>query len=81
MKYEGNSFYQDQLIYRENTHDIVRVLADKDSLFVLIKAGSEYSLKSFTLAEDNTLVDQGTIINIDKKNPAFATEFINSYSI
>ena len=47
--------------------------------FVLTKAGTEHSLQTFSLAEDNSLVDIGTIKDLDQKYPTFAQEFISSF--
>ena len=36
----GANYFEDQLILRENTHEIVKMLANKNNLFVMCQNGS-----------------------------------------
>ena len=35
LDYQGTSLFQDKLVFREHSHDIVKILANKNKFYVL----------------------------------------------
>ena len=81
IKYEGTSFFEEKLIFRESSHDIVKIQANKDNLYILSQNGSEYSLKCFILESNLELTPTGLLERIEKSNPTFIEEFERSNCI
>ena len=66
VNYSGTSFYEEKLIFRENAYDIVKILGDKNNIFILSQNGIQYCLRCFKLStNDGELIPTGTILNID----------------
>ena len=81
LEYDGGSnFYQDTVIFRENSHEIVKILADKNKLYVMSKAGDAYRFKCFDL-EKQSLYLSGSIDNVEREYPLFIDEFMKSFQI
>lgn len=79
--YSGSEYFEDKLIFRENTFEIVKILADKDNFFVLCQNGNEFKLNCFILDQGLDLIPTGVIKDIHIKHPAFADEFLSSSMI
>ena len=62
--YSGSEYYEDKLIFRENTFDIVKILANKDNFFVLCQNGNEFKLNCFLLDQGLDLTPTGVIKDI-----------------
>lgn len=81
VDYQGNSQFQDEVIFRETTHKIVKMLADSGKLYILCASGPEHFFKVFHLKASNELAACGVISNIEATNSEFIQEFKNSQSI
>ena len=46
---ETQDFYEDKVVYQALSKKIVKILADKDQLFVLLQSGPEYTFRCFVL--------------------------------
>ena len=78
---DGSSIlYKDRIIFRENSHEIVKILADKNKLYTMCKAGEAYRFRCFNL-ESQTLQLTGLIENIEKIYPLFIDEFYQASKI
>ena len=75
VDFAGNDFFEDDIIYRDTAHDIVKILADTNKLYVLARGGPEYFLKIFNLGPDLELVPMGVLSNLELSNPVFIDEF------
>ena len=75
IEYKGTNKYEDKLIFRESSLEIVKILADKNNLYILSRIGTEYCLKCFILEPSLELTRTGHIENIEKSNPTFIEEF------
>ena len=75
IEYQGTSFFEEKLIFRESSYDIVKLLANKNQLFIMNRNGSEYNLKCFKLAPNLDLIHTGAINNIEEHSPGFIDEF------
>lgn len=81
INYEGTTFFTDKLLFRESTHQIVKILADKNNLFVLSKLGVNYIFRYFILDDNMELKSNGTIENIEENHKSFIQEFDRSMII
>ena len=61
IEYSGTEKYEEKLIFRENSLDIVKILADKNNLYILSQNGTEYCLKCFILEPNLELTPTGVI--------------------
>ena len=59
--YFGADYFQDSLIFRANSYDIVKFLSNKDNLFVLCQNGHAFRLNCFKLNDGLDLVSTGII--------------------
>ena len=62
--YSGSDYFEDKLIFRENTYEIVKIMANKDNLFVLCQNGNEFKLNCFLLNQGLDLIPTGVIKDI-----------------
>ena len=81
FSYQGTSFYDEKLIFREHSYDIDKMLANKNNIFVLSSNGSESLLRCFKLSQSNELVPTGTINNVAETYPNFIEEFEQNNTI
>ena len=79
--YNGSRIFEDKVIYRDTVHDIVKILADKDKMYVLARSGPEFFLKCFSLKPNHEVAATGVLKNLEKNNPTFIDEFKKSFSI
>ena len=59
--YFGQNYYQDNLIYRSNSYDIVKFLSNKNNLFVMCQNASAFKLNCFKLNQGLDLISTGSI--------------------
>ena len=78
---QSASFYKEKLIFRESSFSIVKILADKNNLYVLSKSGPQYVLKCFNLEDNADLTQTGTIRSVETICPYFIDDFVKSSSI
>ena len=64
IEYSGTDKYEEKLVYRENSEDIVKVLCCKNNLYILTSNGNESSLKTFLLESNLELTATGIIENL-----------------
>ena len=76
--YKGSQIFEDKVIYRDTVHDIVKILADKNKLYVLAQNGLEYFLKCFDLKPNFEVAATGVLSNLEESNPTFIDEFKKS---
>lgn len=62
----GDNAFEYDIIHREATHDIEKIIADNNKLYVLTSSGTEYFLKIFGLGPDCKLVSMGMICNLEQ---------------
>ena len=79
--YFGQKYYQENLIFRSNSYDIVKFLSNKNNLFVLCQNGTAFKLNCFKLNDGLDLVPTGSIHKLKVKNPEFVDEFLQSTMI
>ena len=62
IDYQGTSYFTEKLIFRDTTHNITKVLANKNMLYVMSKSGTEYIFRCFSLDESSLEVNSaGTL--------------------
>ena len=81
VEYSGTDKYEEKLVFRENSEDIVKVLCCKNNLYILSSNGNESSLKCFILEPNLELTPTGIIENLETTNPAFIDEFVQNTCI
>ena len=79
--YAGNSAYQDKVIWRDTTHNIVKILASYNNLYVLSNSGTEYFFRCFSLKQNLELVAKGLMSNVEVSDPTFIHEFLGATTI
>ena len=79
--YNGNKLFEDKVIYRDTVHDIVKILTDKNKMYVLARSGPEYFLKCFSLKPNHEVAATGVLNNLEESNPTFIDEFKKSFTI
>ena len=72
------SFFKEKLIFRDSSYTLIKILADKNLLYILSKSGPQYVLKCFNLETDLEIEQTGFIDGIEEFNPAFIENFIKS---
>ena len=78
LDFQGSSFYKEKLIFRESSHNLIKILADKNNLYVLSQSGPQFVLKCFNLEANQELTQTGTISSVERINPSFIDEFVKS---
>ena len=78
---QGDSKYQDKVIYIDATHKIEKILADKNNLYILSESGKEQFFKTFILKPNLELIPTGTILNLEVQNAGFFQDFKRSNMI
>ena len=78
---QGDSKYQDKVIYIDATHKIEKILADKNNLYILSESGKEQFFKTFILKPNLELIPTGTILNLEVQNAGFFNDFKRSNMI
>ena len=81
VDYSGTDKFKDKLIFRDSSSEILKTLANKNNLYILVKNGESFCLKCFQLEVNLELTPTGLIDNIEASNPSFIDEFEQSYSI
>ena len=77
----GSRIFEDKLIYRDPVHDIVKILADNNKMYVLSRSGPEHFLKCFCLKPNFEVAQTGALSNLEQSNPTFIDEFKKSFTI
>ena len=77
LDYQGTTFFQEKLVFRESTYDINKILAHNNRLYVLSQNGNDYIFRCFRL-NGCDLDPTGSIDNIRETNPTFIEEFERS---
>ena len=70
LDYQGTTFFQEKLVFRESTYDINKILAHNNKLYVLSQNGNDYIFRCFRF-NGCDLVPTGSIDNIRETNPTF----------
>ena len=81
VEYTGTDKYEDKLVHRENSEDIIKVLCCKNNLYILTSNGNVSRLKCFILEPNLELRATGIIENLETTNPAFIDEFVSNTMI
>lgn len=63
------------MIFREHSHDIVKILANKNRFYVLSSSGQEYFFKCYNLNQALELDQMGRLDNVELHNPSFIEDF------
>ena len=76
----GSKFYHDKVVFRGNSREIIKILADKNKLYVMSKAGGTYRFQCFDLVKQSLKVT-GTIDNVEKEYPMFVEDFQKAFNV